>query len=393
MEGSWDSSGLPSKTFNIDMPNYIIFSTEKAWYDKSKSKAGFKSDYLYFIKDKGLIIAKGAYFGVSKVSLTGAVTGSGTYNTSTGEISISTTVNHNHDDTYLKLTGGTLSGDLKFSNTSHILWNSGSWYQRIFVTDDSTANTAVFTFQQSSDSGTTWIDLFTILDNSTAKLGSNVVAHAGNVGTGDNNGQVKIAGTNVNVKGLKALAYKDEITPDLAGIDSIGKRNYISKVPKKGSGSATINANTNVATIASGTALANAYFQVTALEAIPAGNYILSFKFLGLSTLSVKVQGGSTSYAMTSYANGRMWTKVTLSAVSSGGNFAININSVVSAACTFSDFQLEKGDVPSDYFPAESELRVAYAESANKDGSGNVISTTYHTINAFNNYNLWDTLS
>lgn len=38
-----------------------------------------------------------------------------------------------------------------------------------------------------------------------------LLAHSGNVGTGDNNGQVKIAGVNVSVKGLKALAYKDSL--------------------------------------------------------------------------------------------------------------------------------------------------------------------------------------
>ena len=66
---------------------------------------------------------------------------------------------------YLPLTGGTLSGGINFSNTSHLLWNSGSYHQRIFLTDDSTSDTAVFTFQQSTDSGTNWSDLMTIKDN------------------------------------------------------------------------------------------------------------------------------------------------------------------------------------------------------------------------------------
>ena len=66
---------------------------------------------------------------------------------------------------YLPLTGGTLSGGINFSNTSHLLWNSSSYHQRIFLTDDSTADTAVFTFQQSTNSGTSWSDLMTIKDN------------------------------------------------------------------------------------------------------------------------------------------------------------------------------------------------------------------------------------
>jgi hypothetical protein len=68
-------------------------------------------------------------------------------------------------DKYLPLTGGTLSGPLNFSNTSAISWNNGTYQQRIHLTDDSTANTAVFTFQQSSDSAANWTDLFTIKDN------------------------------------------------------------------------------------------------------------------------------------------------------------------------------------------------------------------------------------
>ena len=35
------------------------------------------------------------------------------------------------------------------------------------------------------------------------------IAHSGNVGTGDSNGQVKIAGTNVGVKGLGTMAYQN----------------------------------------------------------------------------------------------------------------------------------------------------------------------------------------
>lgn len=43
------------------------------------------------------------------------------------------------------------------------------------------------------------------------------VAHSGNVGTGDSNGQVKIAGTNVSVKGLGSRAYDSTAYLPLAG--------------------------------------------------------------------------------------------------------------------------------------------------------------------------------
>lgn len=69
---------------------------------------------------------------------------------------------------YLPLSGGTLSGNLNFTGTPVIQWNDGTWHQRIYVTDDSTAGTAVFTFQQSSNSGSSWSSLFTIKDNGNA---------------------------------------------------------------------------------------------------------------------------------------------------------------------------------------------------------------------------------
>lgn len=59
---------------------------------------------------------------------------------------------------------------LKINDTSPIVWDSATWHQRIQVTDDSTSNTAVFSFQQSSDSGANWNTLFTINDNGTVSV-------------------------------------------------------------------------------------------------------------------------------------------------------------------------------------------------------------------------------
>lgn len=69
---------------------------------------------------------------------------------------------------YLPLTGGTLSGDLNFSNTGEnkeISWRADSYYQRLQVIDNNTSNDSVFKFQQSSNSGQSWTDLLTINDN------------------------------------------------------------------------------------------------------------------------------------------------------------------------------------------------------------------------------------
>lgn len=82
---------------------------------------------------------------------------------STGSISSNGTITAAGSGTFAGLISN--NGDLIFNTTNHILWNSGSYHQRIFLTDDSTASTAVFTFQQSSDSGTNWSDLMTIKDD------------------------------------------------------------------------------------------------------------------------------------------------------------------------------------------------------------------------------------
>jgi hypothetical protein len=42
--------------------------------------------------------------------------------------------------------GITCKGGLNFGDTSNIVWNTGTYQQRIQITDDSNANTAVFTF-------------------------------------------------------------------------------------------------------------------------------------------------------------------------------------------------------------------------------------------------------
>lgn len=78
------------------------------------------------------------------------------------------------------------NGDLIFNAVNHILWNSGSYHQRIFLTDDATADTAVFTFQQSSDSGSNWANLMTIKDNGKVVATTFVGALSGNASTATN---------------------------------------------------------------------------------------------------------------------------------------------------------------------------------------------------------------
>lgn len=49
--------------------------------------------------------------------------------------------------------------------TSSLLWKDGAVQQRILITDDNAAGSSVFTFQQSTNTGTSFTDLLTIKDN------------------------------------------------------------------------------------------------------------------------------------------------------------------------------------------------------------------------------------
>lgn len=60
-----------------------------------------------------------------------------------------------------RITGNLL---MTTGNTA-IYWDDGTYRQRIINTDDSTANTAVFNFQQSENSGSSWKNLLEIRDN------------------------------------------------------------------------------------------------------------------------------------------------------------------------------------------------------------------------------------
>lgn len=69
----------------------------------------------------------------------------------------------------IQTSGATIDDNLnlKFNGPGNISWEDGSYYQRIKITDDSNTETAVFTFQQTENSGTVWNDLFTIQDRGT----------------------------------------------------------------------------------------------------------------------------------------------------------------------------------------------------------------------------------
>lgn len=115
--------------------------------------------------------------------------------------------------TYLKLTGGKLSGPLSFASAQPLTWVDGTYQQRLNIVDDADANTNVFEFQQSTDSGATFVTLAAIKDNGKVVATTFVGALEGNASTAtkatqDGNGKV-IANTYLPLSGgtLTTTAY------------------------------------------------------------------------------------------------------------------------------------------------------------------------------------------
>ena len=61
--------------------------------------------------------------------------------------------------------GDTITGNIKFVGPQHLCWDNGTYQQRINLTNDSTDDTEVFSFQQSLDSGSNFTNLMVIKDN------------------------------------------------------------------------------------------------------------------------------------------------------------------------------------------------------------------------------------
>ena len=130
--------------------------------------------------------ANNDHWAVIQNNIDGAVTGPASattnaiarYNGTTGKIIKNSNVTI--DDTGNITTPGNINLSTGGAN---IVWNSDTQQQRIKTTDDSTADTPVFTFQQSSNSGSAWTDLMTIKDNGKVVATTFVGALDGNAST------------------------------------------------------------------------------------------------------------------------------------------------------------------------------------------------------------------
>ena len=147
---------------NLMAPNYIYLNSKKA----------------FTINDKWLRIndgggfTDGIYCGSSLLRTDGQIqvgsSGTNFYANSSGNGYFKNTLGIAGTNTNYKLyVKGTtaIEGNLIFPTANIFDWNQGTYRQRLVITDDSTANTAVFTFQQSSNSGSSYQDLLVIRDN------------------------------------------------------------------------------------------------------------------------------------------------------------------------------------------------------------------------------------
>ena len=137
---------------------------------------------------------------------------------------------NNIENTYLKRSGGTMTGDINFSGAQSLHWNSGTYRQKIIVQDDNVSNTDVFKFQQSANNGNSYGDLMTIKDNGevvankfTGALNGNAATatSATNAGT-STKAEQDIKGQKIDETYIKALAVSGTTITYTKGDNSTG---------------------------------------------------------------------------------------------------------------------------------------------------------------------------
>jgi len=147
---------------NLMAPNYIYLNSKKAFTINDKwlriNDGGGFTDGIYcgssLLRTDGQI-----QVGQGGINFYANSSGYGYFRSSLGIAGM----NYSYK---LYVKGNTaIEGNLIFPAANIFDWNDGTYRQRLVITDDSTANTAVFTFQQSSDSGRSYKDLLVIRDN------------------------------------------------------------------------------------------------------------------------------------------------------------------------------------------------------------------------------------
>lgn len=97
--------------------------------------------------------------------------------------------------TCLPLSGGTLTGNLKFGSAANSLtWPNGTVQQKVLVSADADSGTSVYSFQQSEDAGGNWTNLFVIKDTGEVVANKFTGQLNGNASTASKLGTTTIGG-------------------------------------------------------------------------------------------------------------------------------------------------------------------------------------------------------
>lgn len=198
--------------------------------------------------------------------------------------------NTGHTHSYLPLTGGILSGDLSFSHSDGcITWDSGTYRQRIKSTDDSASDTNVFTFQQSSDSGSTWTDLMTIKANSKVIASEFVGSLSGNAATSTSATKATqdSAGQQIDTTYIKSLSVSGQTITYTKGNNDPGTITTQDKYVLQGESTTenyrplVMGYSNNSTSISLGDSVTNQVYVNTLIYAQPSTGTIFATKFTG----------------------------------------------------------------------------------------------------------------
>lgn len=103
-----------------------------------------------------------------------------------------------------------ITGDIKMrTGNTAIHWDDGTYQQRIITTDDSTVNTNVFRFQQSSDTASSWGDLLAIRDNAVVVLTANTGRLSKYYSSASTIPAISISSNNLNINAIRIAHSTD----------------------------------------------------------------------------------------------------------------------------------------------------------------------------------------
>ena len=267
---------------------------------------------------------------------------------------------------YLPLTGGTLSGNLYFNRTSsskpgEIGWTGGTVRQKLLINDGAAE---IFVFQQSKDSGQTWLDLMTI------KYGSEVEA---TTFTGALNGNAKTATTLQTARTINGTSFNGSANITTA---NWGTARNIGIVNSDGTGTA-------VTTSVNGSANVNLKLPAT-IKATLTGNASTATTLANARTINGTSFNGSANITTANWGTARTITiGNTGKSVNGSANITWSLSEIGAAASSHthkaSEINNDKHWIPSNDNSVTNFVSMTvdeYEESADSLPTGTVVAIT-----------------